>query len=553
MVSETDKGCRIVEAATDGSGMIFLIDGTPVTGLAGFVGMGLFGAQPARFSPDGQREILCGLAPGNKITIMGDGALMSLPWAYPRELPDTAYFSPDGKHYVVARTLHGFSVAMDNMDRTSEEITPPQFSPDNSLEVHFKKDGARWRLMVNDKPGDSYEEITNGQLTQNIGPRGPQTVFSADSKHYGFVATESGQSFAVVDGKAGDKYPAVTSLTLSADGAHQAFAAKFADNKFQVVVDGKPQKAFTNFSSLLMSSDGLHTIYLASRSKSATSAASAAAAGSATTAGGAPASTSPPGPLKFAVVDGVEQPVHIRVSSLVSSPSGAHTAYTAMDSGNYQVVVDGKPGPVYAYVGTEAITFSPDEKHFAYPVWEGDPTAGVTHSIVVDGVAKPNPGAGPPQAAHVYFSPDSQHTAYLTGDAFTIARSSTGTPLQSRKIAASYNVVIDGVMGPPFDIVAHDILNATTDRNGPAISSPASGANSPVVFSLDGKHSAYQARKNGKEFVVIDQVPQKAFDQVVAGPVRRSDGALEYLAGDTRGSDTSLYRVVVAGFSPASK
>jgi len=78
-------------------------------------------------------------------------------------------------------------------------------------------------------------------------------------------------------------------------------------------------------------------------------------------------------------------------------------------------------------------------------------------------------------------------------------------------------MIIDGLAGPQWDGIG----------NGP-------------VFSPDGKHTAYWAKKGQKWLMVLDGTAGPEFDQFIANrPVFLLDGTLEYLA--IRGS--SLFRV----------
>jgi hypothetical protein len=60
-------------------------------------------------------------------------------------------------------------------------------------------------------------------------------------------------------------------------------------------------------------------------------------------------------------------------------------------------------------------------------------------------------------------------------------------------------------------------------------------------FSNDGKHIAFTAKKGDKMVIVVDGQERQECSSVPAGPVFRSDGVLEFLAGDK----PSLYRFEV--------
>ena len=61
-------------------------------------------------------------------------------------------------------------------------------------------------------------------------------------------------------------------------------------------------------------------------------------------------------------------------------------------------------------------------------------------------------------------------------------------------------------------------------------------------FSPDGKHTAFMAKKGDKLVVVVDGKERAEYTTVLAGPVFRSEGVLEFLVADK----PSLYRIEVS-------
>ncbi len=542
---ETSQGCRLMEAV-GGPQFLILLDGQPVP-IAPKALVGAVNAQMSilGFSPNGKQSLLLEITPTDQWQYVLDKTPTKLPWPITPSAWEEMYFSPDSKHFVYTAMENGVTYVMvDGVDRTAEGIAAPQYSPDGSIEVCFKKTGGQWQAVVNGVTGAAYDEIQEAAgMPKDRFLHG--AVFSDEGKHYGFIAKEGGQAFAVVDGQAGPKAAALSGLLFSKNGKHAAYILNPEENKYQVVLDGKAQAEYTNVDTLTFSADGEHLAYLAS--KAAPPAAPAATTG--------PARPPPRSTLQFAVIDGVEQPTHGRVFSLSRTPDATRFAYGVVDRNRNGLIVNGKPDPTFTRIGADFVSFSPDARHYAYPAWKANGSGGVDFFMVEDGVSQPNPGSNPPASARVYYSPDSQHQAYISGDAYlnNLSRTNTLTQTLKRPGTTAFNVVIDGKMGPAFESVAHGLQPGKTDNSTTIPAYLASGANAPVVFSLDGQHSAYQARQNGREFIVIDQVPQQSYANVVAGPVRRDDGALEYLAADTRDGQTNLYRVVVPKFSAPAK
>lgn len=186
-------------------------------------------------------------------------------------------------------------------------------------------------------------------------------------------------------------------------------------------------------------------------------------------------------------------------------------AYVVATPDGETVVVDGVRGPVYDAVHnpllTEAgraryIAFSPDGTRFAYRARRGDRTL-----MVVDGVAeRPSPPdprvllAGNPEAWGT-FSPDSRHYAYRAG-----------------RDRGAVCVVRDGVAGPAYDAVPQ------------------------LLYSADGEHLIYRARRGGRDYAVVDGREVAAAERIGGLVYSDSAGRLAYTRKTARG-----WAVVVDG------
>ena len=173
------------------------------------------------------------------------------------------------------------------------------------------------------------------------------------------------------------------------------------------------------------------------------------------------------------------------ISLPIFSTDNRHTAYIRRyirgNTGKDWVIHDGKPGPKYERIID--FTFSPDGSRYAY----------IAQMLVED-------LSGPPSE---YFSIGLSRyyrngkPSYLKNDLIKV-------------------VVIDGRSSREYDAVGN------------------------TVFSPDGRHLAYMAMSNEKQFLVLDGQKGQEYDRVSKnGPSFTPDGTIEYLAI----KDGTLYRV----------
>jgi roadblock/LC7 domain-containing protein len=184
------------------------------------------------------------------------------------------------------------------------------------------------------------------------------------------------------------------------------------------------------------------------------------------------------------------------MSTVVISRDGRHLAYFE-DCDDPELVfrpyADGTPKKKCVVVdGTD---YGPYDEHIANAA-----SSVGAWSMVVDGKAE---GAYD-QIEGLTFSPDSKRAAYVAA-----------------KGPDSWEVVVDGQAGPEY----HGIITGSP------------------VFSRDGKHVAYAARRGTKSFAVVDGRAVAAYDGIVKGSLTfGTDGILRYFA--LRNID--LYRVEYA-------
>lgn len=204
------------------------------------------------------------------------------------------------------------------------------------------------------------------------------------------------------------------------------------------------------------------------------------------------------------VVDGRFGPEYDDVQHLLLSPDGKHVAYVARSGVNYSVVVDGRAGSLYDFIGKETPThrnirmqFSPDGKHLAYVAKKRN-----QHCLVTDGIAGP-------LFDHIgvfQFSPDGKRIAYVA---------------RTRNKSC---IVTDGRAGPLYDHIEDDPLIGASMQFSPdskCLAYAARKGNSYVMlkdgrmealpgpiqhlqFSSDSKHMAYAVKENKRWMISVD-------------------------------------------------
>jgi len=430
---------------------------------------------------------------------------------------DSLLLSPDGAHALCTVRQGGqWRVALDG--QVLGEYP-------GALQAQLSDDGAHFAFVT--VQGEDFVVVRDGSVlpgTFSAIMAGSLTL-SRDGARLAFAALrgtkETGKRVVVTDGEVGAEWDDVYrgSPHIGPGGAHVAYAARRGESHY-VVVDGREGPAYDGIleGSPVFSSDGEHVAYAAHK-----------------------------GDAMVAVIDGQEGPEFDRVPfAPVLNRDASRAAYPAVQGDQVCVVVDGAAGDPWEDVGRDCIRFSPDGSRLAFLACRQG-----RWSVVVDGQA--GPAYDDVLGARIAFSADGTRVGYVG-----IARAEPaaegagdGTP------KTEHVVVVDGKPGPAYEAVA----------------------TGHPVFSPDGKHSAYVARKGGqrvvvidgheagpyeryglntltfspdsrhlalavgigdKQAVVLDGRAGALFDQILeGGPRFRAGGALEYLA--VRGEQ--LYRV----------
>jgi Tol biopolymer transport system component len=155
----------------------------------------------------------------------------------------------------------------------------------------------------------------------------------------------------------------------------------------------------------------------------------------------------------------------LSVGNSVFSLDGRHIAFIAENDTSQFVVVDGKPGPAYQFVGQGSVGFSPDGTRVAYNV-----STGTKQMVVLDGVAGPQYDG----IAGLQFSADGKHLAY------------------GFRSGSKWSLTVDGHSGAEFDAIMRG----------------------SIVFSPDGRQLAYCAKNGTDYFVVVNGKPSEPYEKV---------------------------------------
>jgi uncharacterized repeat protein (TIGR03803 family) len=235
-------------------------------------------------------------------------------------------------------------------------------------------------------------------------------LFSSDSRHLAYLASNGQKSVVVLDGSESDAHQMIDpqSIHFSPDGTRLGFVAQ-DENVWHAVVDGKtgPAHGVIDVKSFQFSPDGKHYRFKTR-------------AGSAWT----------------VVVDDLPAGATPAPSELVTSDDGRHTATVVIQnpeqsSQETHVRLDGKPVG-QAYAGVDQLQLSPDGRRVAFACAKVDEPGKNLTQVVIDG----HGGPGFMRITKILFSPDSRHVAYVGWEN-----------------SVKQHVVVDGFQGPDYDQV----------------------------------------------------------------------------------------------------
>lgn len=335
-----------------------------------------------------------------------------------------------------------------------------------------------WTVLLNGAPqGRKYDGVQDLE-------------FSPDGRHLAFFAQSQSGWFLILDGSSrSEAYSTVMPLVFGPDGSSWAFGACVNENLCRIVVDGQPEKVYEQVSSPIYSPDGKRLAYLAESNGK-----------------------------WYAIVNGaIVGPPMQDCASFGFSPDSSRFFVAGKEKKlEWTYFIDGSGGPRFMQVSP--IAFSSDGKHYVYGGSEmqlgfkKNQTSGL---IVSDGKEGPLfQGTGLPGEwvflldAPVITAEISTGAGVITPFLFQPRGMRPGASILSPKLNGISDPVLDtgGIPAYAARRAAHDVVVIDGSQTGPSFDD----VSSDVVFSDDGKHSAYVALR-GLYFVpVVDNQPGKS-------------------------------------------
>ena len=412
-----------------------------------------------RFSPGGKRVAYIAKREG-RLCVVVDG--IEGPWydnvgfvlggwgnAYAGYYLREVLLSGDAGHYLYAAERGGkpFIVTdgVEGPEFDEIDIRSITSSADGKRFGYAARRGEKWFFVVDAREYGGHDEISP-----------PRTRFSEDSPHFAYVARDGEKWGVVLDGKVQGTYDTVGRPTFAKNGGTLTYEVNVGGRHF-FVSNGVEGPRFDGLSVLEHAPDGAPTVYAFQKESQ-----------------------------WFLRADGVETAIDAVPTRFVRSPDGKRSAWIASHCDPQFVVVDGRKGRLYEAVDHGSFRFSPDGSRFAYVAQRKG-----RRYAVVDGVERgPYEKAEPPQ-----FTPDGRHVFYqalVSNRRFVsfIERLRDAVRLHVPRLREHETaiVVIDGSVAGRYDAISWD--------------------NGVSCFGLtpDGRHLAYIAQTNGREYVFVDGV-----------------------------------------------
>jgi hypothetical protein len=370
-----------------------------------------------------------------------------------------AYIRVNGEHESVVTRFPDGSV---EESEAWDSVTDLAISPDGRTLTYVGTRGGRSRFIVNGEPGPVYANI-EGYV---------RTVFSADGKHWAYVARRDDERSVVVHDGIEDPFEASFSVRpfFSPKSGRLVYFAQEIESrdplkiKTFVVVDGKAGKAFGGvLGPIQLKPDTDDPIYVGA---------------------------SGPQDKRFVVIGGREGKVYDRVTVPRLSSDGRTVAYLAeLDRKTFVVINDREFGP-YGCCANE-LAMDPDGRRIAYsagePAQSGQKTV---YRLILDGVPSTQ------TYEHIEKIVLSRPGSSRSRVAFTATRGEWDDYHKA--------IVVDGIMGAEY--------KETRDVN----------------FSSSGD-IFYVAEEDGKAFPVHEREAGPSFDEIKAFTVSEDGKAIAFI------------------------
>jgi hypothetical protein len=398
-------------------------------------------------------------------------------------------FSEDGKHVGYFGTKPGSGAQSSIWQAVIDGQPGPEFQDIPVNGVVFSPDGRRTAYVGKRVIGTHYRALAMIDGNKSLDyDECSDFLFSADSRHVAYIATNSGKSVVVLDGKESDAHQAIDRLSLrfSPDGSHLGFVAQ-DDSTWRVVIDQKPGAARRDVidgKSFEFSPDGQHY-----RFKHRTYS----------------------GDWNIVVDDRVDDPASTPVKMAMTADwrhSAAVVRTSENEASSVKVLLDGKQvGTDYAAV--DLLEISPDGRHVSFVISKRGESGKNASHVVVDGRESPEYF----RVTKLFFSADSQHSAYVAWED-----------------GSKQFVVIDGFKGPVCEV----ILGSQYEQPG------------AIQFRPDGSLDYYAAKDGKLTHLLFDAATIASLPKPAAGGASAA-GYAEIYAFGTVAKDGSKPAVLTVG------
>jgi WD40 repeat protein len=462
-------------------------------------------------SPDGQGVTYMVMA-GNGLAVVQDGVQGE---PFDAIHPDSLTYGTDGHRFGYAAMRNEVSyVVLDGIEY--EGLL-------NDAGILFSPDGKRAGFVVTKANTEKQLAIIDGESGKEYGGISDGGVlFSLDSQHYAYVVEESGTRCVVRDGEEGPLFEDVLGLWFSPNSKHFAYIARQGD-KWIPFYDGDPVGRFRKVAQqgfAFPTDNGDHYALAVVGDE----------------------------PGCKVLVDGEEVGSFDSMVHLMSfSPDGSRIACLVGKKDKNFLFLDGQEYSDFdAYL---TLTFSPDGKRYAYTARRGEKIVAVIdgeEGSEFDLIEEPGILFSVDSSRVVYMGTrESESVAVIDGEGSTPFRrpgkrpmgfiSGSNHVMYSLRRKGHEVLVVDGEEGPPL----LTIRNITSTPDGKRFAYAGQGddqlwsvvvdgkeyakypyiAKGTVTLSPDGKHVAYGAGAENKNFLVVDKKEVRRFDFLVPGTV----------------------------------